>query len=189
VLLSRLALLSPRCDTCEVTLTEGDLDQLMSRLADGDRDAFDPLFRALWPRALATASRRLEASAACDAAQATMMKLFARAPEFRRGSPVLPWFYAVAANEIRSVLRRAKPHVEVDEALPTGDDPERLAIDRELRAALAQAVESLDATAAEAIAAILGEGERPRIDDAAFRKRVSRAYAKLRILLGGHGER
>jgi len=171
-----------------VTSSERELDSLMNRLADGDRDAFEPLFRALWPRALAAAKRRLEASAADDAAQATMMKLFARAPEFDRGAPVLPWFYAIAANEIRAMARKGKPQVPVDESLPGGDDPERGAMDRELRAAVAQAVESLDAPAAEAIAALLGEGQRPPIADAAFRKRVSRAYARLRVLLGGHGE-
>jgi RNA polymerase sigma-70 factor (ECF subfamily) len=169
-----------------VTSSERDLDSLMSRLADGDRAAFDPLFRALWPRALAAAKRRLEASAASDAAQTTMMKLFARAPEFRRGSPLLPWFYAIVANEVRAVSRRDRGHDEADESLRADDDPEGLAIVRELRSALAQAVESLDAPSAEAIAALLGEGERPAIDDAAFRKRVSRAYAKLRVLLGGH---
>ena len=62
-------------------------------------------------------------------------------------------------------------------------------MDRELRAAVARALEALDGPAAEAIAALLGEAERPPIDDAAYRKRVSRAYAKLRILLGGHGGR
>lgn len=170
---------------------ERDLDGLMDRLADGDRDAFDPLFRALWPRALAAAKRRLEASGASDAAQATMMKLFARAPEFHRGSPVLPWFYAIAANEIRAVQRRGKVEVQVeaeaaDAALVADGDPEGLAVERELRAAVAQALQALDGSSAEAIAALLGEADRPAIDDAAFRKRVSRAYAKLRVLLGGH---
>ncbi len=173
-----------------MTPSERELDRLMDRLADGDRAAFDPLFRALWPRALAAGKRRLEASSASDAAQATMMKLFARAPEFTRGAPVLPWFYAIVANEIRAVMRRAKPEVPVDESLPTADgDPEGLAVERELRAALAQAVQSLDAPSAEAIAVLLGEAARPAIDEAAFRKRVSRAYAKLRVLLGGHHER
>jgi RNA polymerase sigma factor (sigma-70 family) len=169
--------------------SERELDGLMNRLADGDRAAFEPLFEALWPRALAAARRRLDPHAASDAAQSTMMKLFARAPEFLCGSPVLPWFYAIAANEIRAVHRRAKPTVEVDEALAGGDDPERSAMDRELRAAVARAIEELDGPSAKAIAVLLGEGERPAIDDAAFRKRVSRAYAKLRMLLGGHGER
>lgn len=44
-------------------MSERELDDLMSRLAGGDRDAFDPLFRALWPRALAAAGRRLESQA------------------------------------------------------------------------------------------------------------------------------
>jgi RNA polymerase sigma-70 factor (ECF subfamily) len=172
-------------------VNEPELDHLMDRLADGDRGAFEPLFRALWPRALAAARRRLDAQAADDAAQSTMLKVFARAPEFTRGAPVLPWFYAVAANEVRAVQRGAKDHVDLDEAPPIAadGDPERLAIDRELRAALAQALESLDAASAEAIAALLGERVRPDVADAAFRKRVSRAYAKLRVLLGGHGER
>ena len=168
---------------------ERELDRLMSRLADGDRTAFEPLFHALWPRALAAARRRLEPQAAADAAQATMMKLFARAPEFTRGAAVLPWFYAIAANEVRAIQRRAKASVPVDEALPSRDDPERAAMDRELRAAVARAIEELDGPSAEAIAALFGEAERPAIDNAAYRKRVSRAYAKLRILLGGHGER
>jgi RNA polymerase sigma-70 factor (ECF subfamily) len=170
-------------------ISERDLDLLMNRLADGDRAAFEPLFQSLWPRALSAARRRLEPDAASDAAQSTMMKLFARAPEFLRGSPVLPWFYAIAANEIRAVARRARPTVEVDEAMASSDDPEQTAMDRELRAAVAQAIEALDGPSAEAIAALLAEGERPAIHDAAFRKRVSRAYARLRILLGGHGER
>jgi RNA polymerase sigma-70 factor (ECF subfamily) len=168
--------------------SERDLDLLMSRLADGDRSAFQPLFKSLWPRALSAARRRLEPHSAADAAQAAMMKVFALAPRFSRGAPVLPWFYAIAANEIRAIHRRTKSHVEVDEALASGDDPEHTAIDRELRAALARAIEALDAPSAQAIAALLGEGERPSIDDTAFRKRVSRAYAKLRVLLGGHGD-
>jgi RNA polymerase sigma factor (sigma-70 family) len=170
-------------------ISEKDLDLLMSRLADGDRAAFEPLFQSLWPRALSAARRRLDPQAASDAAQSTMMKLFAHAPEFARGSAVLPWFYAIAANEIRAILRRARPQLELDEALASTGDPERSAIDRELRAAVAQAIADLDGPSAEAIAALLGEGERPAIDDAAFRKRVSRAYARLRMLLGGHDER
>jgi RNA polymerase sigma-70 factor (ECF subfamily) len=173
--------------------SERDLDALMARLADGDRSAFEPLFRALWPRALAAARRRLEPHAADDAAQSTMTKLFARAAEFEGGRPVLPWFYAIAANEIRTVVRRAKPAVGLDEAPPTAlatvADPESASIERELREALARAIDALDGPSAEAIASVLGDRERPAVEAAAFRKRVSRAYAKLRTALGGHGER
>jgi len=177
-------------------VTERELDDLMDRLADGDRGAFEPLFRALWPRALAAAGRRLDPAAAADAAQSTMVRVFARAAEFRRGAPVLPWFYAIAANEVRAALRADRHHAALDAAERVADDadPEGLALERELRAALGRAIEALDEASAEAIAALLGEAARPAVDDATFRKRVSRAYAKLRVLLGrhvegGHGER
>ncbi len=172
-------------------MSERRLDDLMSRLAAGDREAFDPLFRALWPRALAAAGRRLEPHAAADAAQSAMLRLFSRAAEFRAGSPVLPWFYAVLANEVRAVGRASKAHAEIEAArgVTDGDDPEGLSVDRELREALARAIDSLDSASAEAIAALLGEKERPNIAEAAFRKRLSRAYAKLRVLLGAYRER
>jgi DNA-directed RNA polymerase specialized sigma24 family protein len=172
-------------------VTERELDLLMDRLADGDRGAFEPLFRALWPRALAAAGRRLAPHAAADAAQSTMVRVFARAPEFSRGAPVLPWFYAIAANEVRALLRRDERHAALEAApdVAAREDPEALVLERELRASLARAIDALDEPSAQAIAALLGEGPRPAIDDAAFRKRVSRAYAKLRVLLGGHGER
>ena len=37
---------------------EDELDRAMARLADGEREAFDPLFRALHPRALRFARAR-----------------------------------------------------------------------------------------------------------------------------------
>jgi DNA-directed RNA polymerase specialized sigma24 family protein len=186
VLLPGLALLPSR------EVSERELDDLMSRLAGGDRDAFDPLFRALWPRALAAAGRRLEPHAAADAAQSAMMRVFSRATEFRTGSPVLPWFYAVLANEVRAVARgggRSYLELESARSVTDGEDPEGLSVERELRDALARAIDSLDAASAEAIAALLGDKERPNIGDAAYRKRLSRAYAKLRVLLGAYRER
>jgi RNA polymerase sigma factor (sigma-70 family) len=171
-------------------VTERELDELMDRLAGGDRAAYEPLFRALWPRAVGAAGRRLPPHAADDAAQSAMVRVFSRATEFRRGSPVLPWFYAVVANEVRAALR-AKSHADLDSAgtVTDGEDPERLSLEREVRAALAEAIRALDPQSAEAIAVLLGERERPAIDAAAFRKRVSRAYARLRVLVGVYRER
>ena len=172
---------------------EEELDRLMARLADGERDAFDPLFRALHPRAVRLARARLpgDDAAASDAAQSTMLKVFERASDFRAGAPVLPWFYAIAANEVRAVRRRARPFASgasedgALETLTADDDPEGRMVEDELRASLDAAISSLDPQGAEAIAAVLGRGARPALADATFRKRVSRVYARLRILLGG----
>src|SRR5437879_5534622 len=111
-------------------LTEAELSGLMDRLADGDREAFPPLFEALYLRARAVARRRLGESDAEDAAQRTMTAVFARAAEFTPGLPILPWFYAIAANETHAIARRvraqasrAAPETAAD-ALAAEGDPE-----------------------------------------------------------------
>jgi RNA polymerase sigma factor (sigma-70 family) len=163
----------------------------MARLSRGDRDAFDPLFRALHPRAARLARVRLPPDQASDAAQAIMLRVFARASEFEAGAPVLPWFYAVSANELRSRERkRARERARAAEESRAGevrgpDDPERLLLDQELRRLVDQAITTLDDTSAEAIASLLDEAPRQAPAGPAFRKRVSRAYARLRLLLGG----
>jgi RNA polymerase sigma-70 factor (ECF subfamily) len=175
--------------------SEDELDAWMARLAVGERAAFDPLFRALYPRALRLARVRLHDDHASDAAQTVMMKVFARASEFEAGKPVLPWFYAAAANEIHTLSRRLRTQGQraTSEApahlLPGRDDPERLALENELRSCLARAIASLDEASAEAIACLLEDRPLPGVSAAAFRKRVSRAYARLRLLLrGSHAE-
>jgi RNA polymerase sigma-70 factor (ECF subfamily) len=163
----------------------------MARLAEGERAAFDPLFRALHPRAVRFARATLPEDQAADAAQAILLKVFSRATEFEPGKPVLPWFYAVASNELRTLRRQstAARNRTTDETaalmVATGDDPEQQILERELRRSLDLAIAHLDAPSAEAIAALLGEDPRPIASATAFRKRVSRAYARLRWMLGG----
>lgn len=170
-------------------LREVDLDALMSRLACGDRSAFEPLYVDLWPRALRLARARLGPDRADDAAQSALLKVFARASDFMPGRPCLPWFYAVLANEVRGVRRRDARLVSdegASEALVTAEDPESLLARRELERALELAVDALEDDAANAIRAMLGRAPEPAVNGATFRKRVSRAYAKLRLMLGGH---
>jgi RNA polymerase sigma-70 factor (ECF subfamily) len=169
---------------------EDELDRAMTRLAAGDRSAFDVLYEALHPRAVYVAKRRLRDPAlALDAAQSTLLQIFARASEFEPGAKVLPWFYAVCANEVRRTERKrgatasspegSQPELSDDDALSADEQLHRA----EMRRALAHAIDELDAVSADAIGALLGE-VRPMIPEATFRKRVSRAYARLRLLMG-----
>ncbi len=172
---------------------EIEIDALMARLSNGDRSSFDPLFSALYPRALRLAKLRVDTQRAEDIAQNALMKVFANASSFEAGRAVLPWFYAVVANEIRANTRgvwsqkrlsldsdgKAQAHTLSDGSL----DPEATAILREVELAVTHAVEALDTVSANAIRAVLGEGARPAVDDPTFRKRVSRAYARLREAL------
>ena len=156
----------------------------MSRLAGGDRTAFDPLYAALRPRARALAGRRLPRPLADDVAQSSLLRVFARASDFMPGRPCLPWFYAIVANEIRSAHRQEarSPTMEISpDTIVDTQDAEAQMIVREAERALELAIES-----AHAIAALLGRSPPPDIAPATLRKRVSRAYAKLRLLLGVH---
>jgi DNA-directed RNA polymerase specialized sigma24 family protein len=163
----------------------------MSRLSEGDREAFDPLFRALYPRAARLASLKFPEDQAADAAQSIMTRVFSRASEFEAGKPALPWFYAIAATELRTrvrrngTLRRRTVQEERAHDVIGGKDPERLLLEQELRTCVARAIATLDEGSAEAIACMLDDRAFPNISASAFRKRVSRAYARLRLLLGG----
>ena len=169
---------------------EATLDALMARLARGDRAAFEPLYLALQPRALRLATARVGASSAADVAQSALLRVFSRASEFEPGRPCLPWFYAIVGNEIRTAQRGAARYVlelaPSQEPLDEARDAESKLVTRELERALQLAIDSLDAESANAVRAMLGLAPMPELQPATFRKRVSRAYAKLRLLLGGH---
>jgi RNA polymerase sigma factor (sigma-70 family) len=166
---------------------EATLDALMGRLAEGDRTAFEPLFRALHARALRFARSRLPPSSAEDAAQNALLKVFANAARFGPGRRALPWFYAIVANEIRAARRQGGLHERLDEFehdLASERTHEDVLLERELLCALERAIDELDSASAQAIRALLGRAARPELESPTFRKRVSRAYARLRLLLG-----
>jgi RNA polymerase sigma factor (sigma-70 family) len=157
----------------------------MARLSNGERAAFEPLYGALRPRAIRLARARLGEDLAPDVAQSALLKVFARASEFTPGRPCLPWFYAVVVNEIRGARRGQHANEEPKESdwVDTNDGETELAA-RELERALELAIESLDETSANAVAAMLGRVARPAVSPETFRKRLSRAYGRLRLLLG-----
>lgn len=172
-------------------LREAELDALMARLAHGDRSAFDPLYEELRERAVRVAARRVPPAMAVDVAQSALLGVFSRASEFTPGRPCLPWFYAVVANELRAAIRKDARLVPVAEPPDVADaeDAQALYFQRELERALELAIASLDDDASEAICALLGRAPLPAIPGPTFRKRVSRAYAKLRVLLGDQDAR
>ena len=123
-----------------------------------------------------------------DAAQAIVTKVFARAIDFEPGRAALPWFYAIASGELRTITRRRhvarSRNVDADAAdtIRAVSTPEDDILDAEMRAALERAVALLDGPSAQAIAELLCERP-PDVPRATFRKRLSRAIAKLRILM------
>lgn len=169
-----------------MTRTEREaLHAAMVRLADGDRSAFDPVYRALWPVLLRFAQRALGAAEAEDAAQAVLLDVLARASELDPARDALTWILGIAAWEHRTRRRRSRrcreDHAaDAGIALPAGgESPEDAALARDLAAALRDVVGTLSPADAETLTLVL-DGRRPDAPSATFRKRLERATARLR---------
>ncbi len=160
----------------------------MARLADGDRDAFAPLYATLWPVLRAFCRRGLGHDAdGDDAAQQALVNVFARADEFDPGRDALAWAFGIAAWECRTLRRRALRRREqvLDPDVAIADAGVR--IDDELirRDLLLSATELLGRLRAEDIATITaavdGDADgRAGVAPATFRKRLERALGRWR---------
>ncbi len=104
-------------------LTDG---QLIERVADGDRPAFEELYRRYGRAVLGLALRRLgDRGRAEDAAQDAFVAIWrsARTYDSGRGTGA-PWLYAVARNAITDGLRRRpEPAAELEDRPGGGPDP------------------------------------------------------------------
>ncbi len=160
------------------------LQRQIVQLADGDRDAFHPVFVRLWPLLRGFAARCLPHEEAEDAAQEALLRIFARAAEFDRRRDALPWVLGIAAYEIRSARRRHQRRREspADSLDARPDDrrsPEDTAMASELGRALSAALATLPPGDTETLLAY-ARGERPDLPGPTFRKRVERALTRLR---------
>ena len=95
------------------------LNRNLAALADGERAAFDPVYRTLWPllvRFIAGISG--DRAIAEDMAQQAMLKIFSRVSTFDASRDGLSWSMTIAFNEYQSYRRRrANALGELDETL------------------------------------------------------------------------
>ncbi len=173
--------MAPRL-TGERMVGHSELDVLMGKLADGERDAFSPLFRALWPPALKLCERMLEGRAdAADAAQEAMMRILERASEYDKNRPALPWALGIAAWECRTIAKRQQRLKETQEKVTVSDEGSG-AHDLEqklLESAALHAMGSLMESEQQTLFATYWEtgGD---VSGPTFRKRRQRALKRLR---------
>jgi RNA polymerase sigma-70 factor (ECF subfamily) len=163
-----------------------DLQNLMMRLADGDRSAFHPAFEALWPVLRRFMGRHLPTGEAEDAAQETLVKIFRQVARFDSSRSALAWVLGVAGYEIRTARRRRLRRREApaeDQSLAARRDParspEEILLADDLEATLREALGALRPEDAETLR-MYALGLRPPVAAATFRKRVERALARLR---------
>ena len=162
------------------------IQELLGRLADGDRSAIEPAFDMLWPVLRRFAACALEDDGhGEDAAQQAIVKLFAQVAEFDPARDGLAWAFAITSYEIRTIRRRAQRRREtsLDHADPvpaTTDTPEARLIACDLIHAARTTLSGMTEADVQVILAALDD-HRPA-GDATFRKRLQRAVGRLRQL-------
>jgi RNA polymerase sigma factor (sigma-70 family) len=166
--------------------TKDRLQKLMIRLADGDREAFDPIYQALWPVVRRFADRVLGGSPdAEDAAQVALMKVFSRISDFDRERDALSWVLGVTAYECKTFRQKQRRRREISAdrapADPPREDPtpEEAVMAHDLEAAAVEVLGTLRPADVETLVAVMN-GNRPQVPGATFRKRVERAIVRLR---------
>jgi RNA polymerase sigma factor (sigma-70 family) len=162
-----------------------ELNRLVSRLVDGDRHAFDPVFEALWPILSAFAQRFLaDAPGGEDAAQLALMKIFSRAGSFDPSRDALSWALVVTTWECRTIRARTRRRRETGTLpeLVCAGSPERELIDHDLRRALDAVLAELPEADRMQLESDLREDNGGKIPAPTIRKRRQRALGRLRAV-------
>ena len=117
-------------------------ESLASRAAAGNEAAFTALYeRYHGPLLGYCRSILLDVEDASDATQNALENALRALPRREPGRPLRPWLYRIAHNEAISILRRRRPHADVDPAtVLTVPGPE---VDAEQRLRLSQLVDDL----------------------------------------------
>lgn len=162
-----------------------DTNALMARLADGDRAAFTPIFRQLWPSVLRFCMSLLRNEAdAADAAQQAMEKIFVRAADYDPRRAAMPWALAIASWECRTIMRKRTRRREAPEDAAAnaigGDDLEEELAQRELTMAAVGTLGQLSEADRETLLSTFWE-EAASAGGPTLRKRRERALTRLRV--------
>jgi RNA polymerase sigma-70 factor, ECF subfamily len=174
--------------------------ELIARAQAGDVAAFERLSGAYADRLFMLLLRLLgDRGEAEDVAQEVMLRAWRGIARFRGRSSYFTWLYRIAVNEAnRALERRARRPASVplgpeELRLPTSpaDDPSRQAEARELRLALARALDDLPPPLRTAIVLRDVEGLSTRdaaqiagVGQAAFKSRLHQARVRVREAIG-----
>jgi len=162
------------------------LQECLSSLAGGDREAFTPVFDILWPIYRRFARKHLPEIDADDAAQEALLKLFVRADEFDPSRDAAAFAIGVAYHEIRTWRRkrwrrREDPAERHERIQPSGAEDALAA--READELINWGLARLSSADRETLVLFAHEERAKTASAVAFRKRVQRALERLRAIL------
>jgi len=179
----------------EPALSEPTDEALMERYArEGDREAFEVLFRRYAPRMLGLFRRSTgRDDVAQDLVQQTFLHVHRARRDYRIGKPLRPWLFAIAMNVRREHFRRSARRKEtpldpVRHGEPSQEPDASTATERVVRRALQQLPEPqrevvllhyYEGLSMAEVAQAVGASR------SAVKVRAHRAYNVLRDILGG----
>jgi RNA polymerase sigma-70 factor (ECF subfamily) len=178
---------------------------LLARVAKGDREAFDSLYRRLYPRVFAFILRRLrDPSLAEETVVEVFFELWRNAGRFRGESRAATWIFGIAHFKCLAASRAARrskrsavlaTESEILEAVPDSLNAEDALAARErvsqVKAVLGVLPEGQREVVELAFMEGLGYGEiaaRLGVAEGTVKTRISRARSMLRRLLEGADE-
>ncbi len=166
--------------------SDDSLEDLMERLASGDRLAFSPVFERLWNPAFRYARHLLgDETGAEDVVQRALIRLFESASNYRKGASVLAWALNLTFWEVRTERKRKSRRRE---SSWSGHEPEAAdrsedeLLDREAREQLGELIAELS----DEERAVLGLDDPSlltHLTPSTVRKRRQRLIARLRLAL------
>ncbi|CAG0997851.1 ECF RNA polymerase sigma factor SigK [Burkholderiales bacterium] len=177
---------------------------LLGRVAKGDRDAYDALYRSLYSRVHAFVLRRLrDPSLAEETAVEVFFELWRNAGKFRGESRPATWIFGIAHFKCMAASRAARrskraavvaTESEILEAMPDTMDAEETLAARERVGRVKAVLGALPDGQREVVELAFLEGlgygeiaERLGVAEGTVKTRISRARAMLRRLLEGAG--
>lgn len=162
------------------------LQQSLSSLAAGDREAFPSVFDILWPIYRRYANQHLVPADAEDAAQEALLKLFTRADEFDPSRDAAAFCMGVAFHEIRTWRRKRWRRRENDvepERVSNPHEPEDAIAAREVDDMIEWGLSRLSPQDRETLTLYAHDERAVSVAAPAFRKRVQRALDRMRAIL------
>lgn len=183
--------------------------ELVLRAREGDQDAFAEIVQSYQKRIYAVAMRMTRRhEVADDITQDTFIRAYRNLARFELGRPLLPWLHRIAVNLAinywnGSARRERALYTEDDPEGPrvragSGDpplhaDPHRVLETKELEEDLERAVATLSPDQRAVFVLKVLEGMRYEeiaatleISEGTVMSRLSRARARLKVLLSGH---
>lgn len=175
-----------------MTPSDGDV---IARVLAGDVDAFGILMDRYQGRFARFATRMLGTREdAEEALQDAFLRAYRALGRYQDRERFASWFYRILVNRCRSALARRRPRDITDDAAaePSGPAPDRALMERDQAAWLLERLPAeqrevfllhyVEELSYEEIAVITG------VRVSALKMRVKRGLARLRQLLGEHGD-